>query len=215
MSSSLRCSPASPTTTSSSSACAPSLLASSPKNRDRRVTIPRRGQTRATTAPSPTIQPDKGRHTMADTSPHDATPRGRHGMPRQMVDRPPETSDALLLDTDVAERRCWRCLKMFPATRRCRRPRHRSGGSAVRVTAPCSPPRSGRRDVEFPVGCPPARRHGIRPRCPRRRHRRSAGVVTLVDVDPAGHDVGIRLTAGTPTGPVVRPGRFAVHLAAG
>ena len=41
-----------------------------------------------------------------------------------------------------------------------------------------------------------------------------AGVVTLVDVRPSGHDVGIRLTAGTATGPVVRPGRFAVHLAA-
>ncbi len=42
---------------------------------------------------------------MADTSPHDTG---------QMADRPPETSDALLLDTDVAERRCWRCLQMFP-----------------------------------------------------------------------------------------------------
>ena len=42
-----------------------------------------------------------------------------------------------------------------------------------------------------------------------------AGVVTRVDVNASGHDVGIRLTAGTPTGPVVRPGRFAVHLAAG
>jgi len=41
-----------------------------------------------------------------------------------------------------------------------------------------------------------------------------AGVVTLVDVCPSGHDVGIRLTTGTPTGSVVRPGRFAVHLAA-
>ena len=41
------------------------------------------------------------------------------------------------------------------------------------------------------------------------------GVVTLVDVRPSGHDVGIRLTTGTPTGSVVRPGRFAVHLAAG
>ena len=41
-----------------------------------------------------------------------------------------------------------------------------------------------------------------------------AGVVTLVDVRPSGHDVGVRLTTGTPTGPVVRPGRFAVHLAA-
>ena len=41
-----------------------------------------------------------------------------------------------------------------------------------------------------------------------------AGVVTLVDVRPSGHDVGIRLTTGTPTGSVVRPGRFAVHLAA-
>ncbi len=51
-----------------------------------------------TTAPSPTMQPNKGRHKMADTSPHD---------------RPPETSDGLLLDTDVAERRCWRCLQMF------------------------------------------------------------------------------------------------------
>ena len=41
-----------------------------------------------------------------------------------------------------------------------------------------------------------------------------AGVVPLVDVNPSGHDVGIRLTTGAPTGPVVRPGRFAVHLAA-
>ena len=41
-----------------------------------------------------------------------------------------------------------------------------------------------------------------------------AGVVTVVDVRPAGHDVGIRLTTGTPTGPVIRPGRFAVHLVA-
>jgi hypothetical protein len=52
---------------------------------------------------------------MADTSPHDFEPRrGRHGMPRQLADRAPETSDALLLDTDVAERRCWRCLQMLP-----------------------------------------------------------------------------------------------------
>ncbi len=41
-----------------------------------------------------------------------------------------------------------------------------------------------------------------------------AGVVTLVDVRPSGHDLGIRLTPGTPGRPVVRPGRFAVHLAA-
>ena len=40
-----------------------------------------------------------------------------------------------------------------------------------------------------------------------------AGVVTLVDVIPSGHDVGIRLTTGTRDGSVVRPGRFAVHLA--
>ena len=42
-----------------------------------------------------------------------------------------------------------------------------------------------------------------------------AGVVTLVDVRPGGHDVGIRFATGTPTRSVVRPGRFAVHLAAG
>ena len=41
-----------------------------------------------------------------------------------------------------------------------------------------------------------------------------AGVVTLVDVRPSGHEVGIRFTTGTRTGSVVRPGRFAVHLAA-
>jgi hypothetical protein len=41
-----------------------------------------------------------------------------------------------------------------------------------------------------------------------------AGVVTLVDVRPSGHDVGTRLTTDTPIGPVVRPGRFAVHPAA-
>ena len=39
--------------------------------------------------------------------------QGRPGIPRQMADRPPPTSDALLLYTDVAERRCWRCLQMF------------------------------------------------------------------------------------------------------
>ena len=32
-----------------------------------------------------------------------------------------------------------------------------------------------------------------------------AGVVTLVDVGPPGHDVGIRLTTGTPTGPSFDP----------
>jgi hypothetical protein len=42
-----------------------------------------------------------------------------------------------------------------------------------------------------------------------------AGVVTLIDASQRGPDVGIRLTTGTPTAPVVRPGRFAVHLAAG
>ena len=41
-----------------------------------------------------------------------------------------------------------------------------------------------------------------------------AGVVTLIDVGQRGPDVGIRLTTGTPNAPVVRPGRFAVHLAA-
>jgi hypothetical protein len=44
-------------------------------------------------------------------------------------------------------------------------------------------------------------------------HGLRAGVVTLIDVRPLGHDVGIRLTTGIPTGRVVRPGRFAVHLA--
>jgi hypothetical protein len=41
-----------------------------------------------------------------------------------------------------------------------------------------------------------------------------AGVVTLVEVRPSGHDVGIRLTTSTRTGPVVGPGRFAMHLEA-
>ena len=40
----------------------------------------------------------------------------------------------------------------------------------------------------------------------------TAGVVTLVDVHPSGHDVSVRLMAGTPTTRVVQPGRFAVHL---
>ena len=31
-----------------------------------------------------------------------------------MADIPPYDADGLLLDTDVAERRCWRCLQMFP-----------------------------------------------------------------------------------------------------
>ena len=48
---------------------------------------------------------------MADTSPHLAHhQRGSHGMPRRTA----ETSDAVLLETDVAERRCWRCLQMSP-----------------------------------------------------------------------------------------------------
>jgi hypothetical protein len=51
---------------------------------------------------------------MADTSPHEADrQRGRPGTARELADGRPETSDALLLDTDVAERRCWRCLQMF------------------------------------------------------------------------------------------------------
>ena len=41
-----------------------------------------------------------------------------------------------------------------------------------------------------------------------------AGVVTLIDVGRRGPDVGIRLTTSTPNGRVIRPGRFAVHLAA-
>ena len=40
----------------------------------------------------------------------------------------------------------------------------------------------------------------------------TAGVVTLVDVHPSGHDVSVRIMAGTPTSRVVQPGRFAVHL---
>jgi hypothetical protein len=40
----------------------------------------------------------------------------------------------------------------------------------------------------------------------------TAGVVTLVDVHPAGHDVSVRLMAGTASTRVVQPGRFAVHL---
>jgi hypothetical protein len=52
---------------------------------------------------------------MADTSPHEAHhQQRRQGMPRQIAERPPRTPEALLLDTDVAERRCWRCLQMFP-----------------------------------------------------------------------------------------------------
>jgi hypothetical protein len=40
----------------------------------------------------------------------------------------------------------------------------------------------------------------------------TAGVVTLVDVHPTGHDVSVRLMAGTASTRVVQPGRFAVHL---
>jgi hypothetical protein len=38
------------------------------------------------------------------------------------------------------------------------------------------------------------------------------GVVTLVDVRPSGHDVGIHLTTETPKARIVRPRRFAVHF---
>jgi len=52
---------------------------------------------------------------MVSTSPPDARHQGgRHGVPGRMAVRPPETSDALLLDSDVAEQRCWRCLQLFP-----------------------------------------------------------------------------------------------------
>jgi hypothetical protein len=52
---------------------------------------------------------------MTDTSLLDARRQPRRpGVPPQVTDRPPGTADALLLDTDVAERRCWRCLQMFP-----------------------------------------------------------------------------------------------------
>jgi hypothetical protein len=68
-------------------------------------------------APKSTIHaagPTKHDITMADSSPHDAHPqRRRLGTPRHLADRAPETWDALLLDTDVAERRCWRRLQMF------------------------------------------------------------------------------------------------------
>ena len=46
---------------------------------------------------------------MVDTSPHET-----HGMPRQPLDHPPWTSAATFVYSEVAERRCWRCLKMFP-----------------------------------------------------------------------------------------------------
>lgn len=39
-----------------------------------------------------------------------------------------------------------------------------------------------------------------------------AGVVTFVDTRRSGHDVGIRLTTGTPMTQTVWPGRFAVHV---
>ena len=52
---------------------------------------------------------------MADTSPHDADhQRGRQGMPGQIADHRRPTLDAMSLDSAVAERRCWRCLRMFP-----------------------------------------------------------------------------------------------------
>jgi hypothetical protein len=52
---------------------------------------------------------------MADTPPREPPDqRGHRGTRRQTAERPPRTSEALLLDTDVAERRCWRCLQMFP-----------------------------------------------------------------------------------------------------
>jgi hypothetical protein len=62
---------------------------------------------------------------MADTSPHDTHHRrGRHGTPGQTADRPPMPSAALLLETDVAERRCWRCLHTVPRdSPRARTPR--------------------------------------------------------------------------------------------
>ena len=52
---------------------------------------------------------------MADTSPL-STHRegGRHRRPHETVADPPAASDAVLLDADVAERRCWRCLHLFP-----------------------------------------------------------------------------------------------------
>ena len=46
---------------------------------------------------------------MTDTSPPDAHHQRRRPGP---VGQGAE--NALLLDTDVAERRCWRCLQMFP-----------------------------------------------------------------------------------------------------
>ena len=47
---------------------------------------------------------------MTDSSPHRAQRRRlRYGIDREVGDRP-ATSRALLLDTDVAERRRWRCV---------------------------------------------------------------------------------------------------------
>jgi hypothetical protein len=60
---------------------------------------------------------------MADTSPHTAHHRrNRNGTPRETADHPAETSHALLLDTDVAERRRWRCRHVFGGSTRAPTP---------------------------------------------------------------------------------------------
>ena len=60
---------------------------------------------------------------MADTSPHDTHRQpGSGGMPGEIADRRPANSDALLLDTDVAEAtllampadECWRLARTPP-----------------------------------------------------------------------------------------------------
>jgi hypothetical protein len=60
---------------------------------------------------------------MADTSPQHAHPqRVPNGTHREMSDRPAATSRALLLDTDVAERRRWRCVHVLGNTTRAPTP---------------------------------------------------------------------------------------------
>ena len=60
---------------------------------------------------------------MADTSPHRARrQRVSNGVHREVGDRPAATSRALLLDTDVAERRRWRCGHVFGGSTRAPTP---------------------------------------------------------------------------------------------
>ena len=144
---------------------------------------------------------------MTDTSPHEThTNAGRHGIPHQITDNAaPDIGRTVAL-----HRRGRTTLLAMPADvpwRPDEGAHPDTGVVALRAVRPHPPPRQAaggvmlkfqwnalrRGDTVF-VHDPSDADLGLR-----------AGIVTLIDVGPRGPDVGIRLTTGSPTAPVIDP----------